>query len=225
MRILVVEDEKEIAQFLKVGLESEYFIVDIAEEGNQGLFLAQTNDYDLLILDNILPQKTGLQICRELRTNGNTIPILVLSIKSTMTTKVEFLNVGADDYLSKPFSFQELLARVNAILRRPLQNKNQVLTIGKLALDSSKHIVTYNAKEITLTRREFLLLECLMRNYPNVVSRGMIIETVWDMGINSFSNTIESHILSLRRKIDSLNKVKIIHTIPGIGYVIDVRNS
>ncbi|TSC89203.1 MAG: two-component system, OmpR family, copper resistance phosphate regulon response regulator CusR [Parcubacteria group bacterium Gr01-1014_3] len=218
MRILIVEDEKQIAQFLRAGLEAESFAVDVATDGERGSFLARTNDYDLIILDNILPKKTGLQVCQEVRKEGKSVPIIVLSVKSEVSTKVELLNSGADDYLSKPFSLEELMARVRALLRRPPKVEGDILQIADLVLDNKKQVVKRGAKEVYLTRKEFALLEYLLKNAGAVLSRGMIMEHVWNMSADPFSNTIESHILSLRRKIDTNVKKRLIHTIPGRGY-------
>lgn len=223
MRILVVEDEKEISHFLKVGLEAELFTVDIAEDGERGLFLAKTNEYDLLVLDNILPKKLGSDICRELRALKKSMPIVILSVRSDTATKVELLNAGADDYLIKPFSFEELIARVRALLRRPKQVESEIYELDDLKLDTKRHFVKRGNKEIYLTRKEFMLLEYLLRNKGLVLSRGMILEHVWDMDTDPFSNTIESHILSVRKKIDSKGRRKLIHTVPGRGYKIEVR--
>jgi len=223
MRILIIEDEKEIAEFLKKSLEAENYVVDIAYDGEKGSFLARTNDYDIILLDNIMPKKTGKQVCEEIRRDGKNVPILMISVKSEVTTKVDLLNAGADDYLTKPFSLDELLARIRALLRRPKKIETEILKIDDLVLDTSKHKVMRGDKEIYLTKKEFMLLKYLMKNVGIVLSRGMILEHVWDMSVDAFSNTIESHIRSLRRKIDLPGKKKLIHTIPGFGYKIDVK--
>ena len=220
MRILVVDDEKKILKFLKVSLEAEYFVVDTAEDGEKGSYLARINDYDLIILDNILPQKTGLQVCKDIRTKGKSTPILMLSVKSEVVSKVELLDAGADDYLTKPFSLEELLARIKALLRRPKQIEREILSIDDLRLDTKSYVVKCGKKEMYLTRKEFALLEYLMKNQDVVLSRGMILEHVWDMNADPFSNTIESHILSLRRKVEFNSKRKLIHTVSGRGYKI-----
>lgn len=222
MRILVVEDEKKISDFLKTALEAEVFVVDVVDDGKKGSFLARTNDYDLIVLDNILPSQSGIEVCREIRASGKTMPILMLSVKSDTTTKIDLLNAGADDYLTKPFSFEELLARIRALLRRPKTIEGEVLKIDDLALDTKKHLVQRGGKEIYLTRKEFMLLEYLLKNQGIVLSRGMIMEHVWDMDTDPFSNTIESHILSLRKKINYKGKKKFIQTVPGRGYKIDL---
>jgi DNA-binding response OmpR family regulator len=218
MRILIVEDEKKVREVLRKGLEADCFSVDEAVDGEKGLSLARINDYDLLVLDNLLPKKTGVEICQELRTAGKSMPILILSVKTETTTKVELLNAGADDYLIKPFSFAELLARIHALLRRPKQITSEVLTSSDLKLDSKQHMVKLADRDVYLTRKEFMLLEYLMRNPGVVLSRAMIMEHVWDMNTDPFSNTIESHILSLRRKIEHDGQPKFIQTVPGRGY-------
>ena len=223
MRILIIEDEKKIIDFLKKSLENECFVVDVAMDGEKGLYLAQTNNYNIIILDNVLPKKTGRQVCEEIRKDGKTVPIIMLSVKGETTTKVELLNAGADDYLTKPFSLEELLARIRALLRRPKQIESEVLKLDDLTLDTKRHLVKRGKKEVYLTRKEFMLLEYLMKNQGIVLSRGMILEHVWDMNADPFSNTIESHILSLRRKTDFKGTKKLIHTVPGRGYKIELR--
>jgi DNA-binding response OmpR family regulator len=218
MKILVVEDEKGIRDSIKASLEAEYFSVDVAEDGEAGSILARSNDYDLIVLDYILPKKLGLEICREIRTRQKAVPIIILSVISEPHKKVNLLNSGADDYLTKPFSFEELLARIRALLRRPQEIKSEILKIDDLVLNTTQHVVTLNGKEVYLTRKEFELLEYLMRNQGKVLSRGLLMEHVWDMNADPFSNTIETHILNLRRKIDLDAENKLIHTLPGSGY-------
>jgi two-component system, OmpR family, response regulator len=221
MRILVVEDDLKINDFLKMSLEAEYFAVDTAHEGDEGFYLGRTNEYDLIILDSMLPGKHGLEICKDLRELGITTPIIGLSVRSETVNKVGFLNAGADDYLTKPFSFEELMARIRALLRRPHGIHTDIIEIGTLELDTKKHIVKKNGKEVYLTRKEFLLLEYLMKNPGTALSRGMILEHVWDMNADPFSNTIETHIMTLRRKIDYEVSSRLIRTVPGVGYKID----
>jgi len=220
MRVLVVEDDKQIADFLKAGLEQECFAVDTAQDGARGAFLALTNDNDLIILDYMLPKKDGRQVCKLIREDGKTVPIIMLTVKSELPCKIDLLNLGADDYLTKPYSFEELLARIKALLRRPKQIESEVLRIDDLTLDAKRHLVKRGKKEIYLTRKQFMLLQCLMKNQGRVVSRGMIMEHVWDMEGDLFSNTIETHITTLRRKIESPKKRKLIQTVPGMGYKI-----
>lgn len=220
MRILIVEDDMKINDFLKTALESEYFVVDTASDGAQGLYLAKTNTYDVIVLDSMLPHVSGIEICRALRTDDIATPIIGLSVQSETANKISFLNGGADDYLTKPFSFAELIARIHAVLRRPRTLGSDTLTIGDITLDAKRHTVYKDETEVYLTRKEFLLLEYLMRNQGTVLSRGMILEHVWDMNADPFSNTIETHIMTLRKKLDNDPQVRIIHTVPGIGYRI-----
>jgi len=224
MRILIVEDEKEILDFLKKSLKNECYAVDVASDGEQGSYFARTNNYDLIILDNVMPKKTGLEVCQDIRKDGNPVPILVLSVKSETTTKVDLLNAGADDYLTKPFSIDELFARIKALLRRPKGMENERLRVDDLVLDFDKHTVQRGEKEIYLTRKEFTLLKYLMKNQGSVLSRSMIMEHVWDMSVDPFSNTIESHIVSLRKKVDLPGRKKLIHTVSGRGYKLDTQS-
>lgn len=163
MRVLVVEDEKDIRSFLKTSLAAEHFAVDTAEDGEKGSYLARINDYDVIILDNVLPKKTGLEICKDIRRSGKAVPIIMLSVKYRTKTKVDLLNAGADDYLIKPFSLDELLARIRALLRRPKQIQSEVLQIDDLILDTKKQTVTRAGKEIELTRKEFLSFSILKK--------------------------------------------------------------
>lgn len=220
MNILIIEDEEEISNSLKINLEAEYFIVDTASDGERGSFFARTNDYDLIILDNMLPKKEGLIVCKEIREMKKYTPIIILSANTELSTKIKLLNSGADDYITKPFSFEELLSRINVILRRPQEVICEILEVDDLFLNSKKHTVIRGGKNIKLTRKEFILLEYFMKNKDVVLSRGMIMEHVWEMDTDPFSNTIETHILNLRKKIESKGKQKIIHTIPCIGYKI-----
>ena len=218
MKLLVVDDEQKIRDFLKRSFEEECFVVDTAGNGLEGVQFALINEYDLVILDNQMPNYTGLEVCNLLREKGKKFPILILSVNSDTDIKVDMLNAGADDYLTKPFSFQELLARVHALLRRPRDMTDSIIKAYGITLDSRKHNVLKNGVPVSLTRKEFMLLEYLMRNRGNVLSRGLIMEHVWDMNADPFSNTIESHILNLRKKIDIKNREKFIKTIPGRGY-------
>jgi two-component system, OmpR family, response regulator len=221
MRMLIVEDEQEIREYLVQNFEKEGFIVDSSDNGEEGSYFARTNEYSILIIDHILPKKTGLEIIQEVREQEKTVPIIMLSVKSDTAHKIETFRAGVDDYVSKPFSFQELNARVKALLRRPYSIKNQIYQIDDLTIHSEKQEVTRNGRPIYLTRKEFLLLECLVKDTGKVLSRGVIMENVWDMSIDPFSNTLETHILNLRRKIGK-NSKKIIKTVPGRGYKIGV---
>lgn len=223
MRILIVEDQKEILDFLRQGLEEECFVVDAVQDGVLGAELACTNEYDLIILDNHLPGKMGMEICAEVRNANKRTPIIILSVESDIPKKIQLLNTGADDYLTKPFSFEELMARIRAIMRRPANFQEEIYQIEDLFVNVSKHVVVRGKRAIRLTRKEFMILEQLLRNKGNVVSRGLLIEHVWDMHGDIFSNTIETHILTLRRKVDRKTGKKLIHTIPGRGYKISER--
>ncbi|MDP2598789.1 MAG: response regulator transcription factor [Candidatus Liptonbacteria bacterium] len=223
MRILLIEDERGVIDFLKPGLEAEPFVIDVAEDGERGSYLARTNEYDAIILDNILPKKNGLMVCKEIRGAKKDMPILVLSVKSETVTKIEFLNAGADDYLIKPFSLEELRARIRALLRRPKEIQSEILALDDLVIDTRRCLVRRGKRDVHLTRKEFMLLEYLLKHKGVVLSRGMIMEHVWDMSVDPFSNTIESHILSLRKKIDFSGKRKLIRTVSGRGYKIDIQ--
>ncbi len=218
MRILIIEDNQDIRELLKIGLESEMFTVDTASDGESGSYIARTNDYDVILLDNALPKKTGLEVCREIRKAGKTVPIILISVKADPEEKTRLLNTGADDYVAKPFSFQELLARVRAVLRRPDKNLPDDLATGDLILNSRTHEVKRGETKIYLTRKEFSILELLLRHAGEVVSRGMIMEHVWDLDGNPFSSTIESHIFNLRKKIEKSRKERLIWNVPGRGY-------
>lgn len=220
MKLLLVDDQAEILSYLKKSFEEACFVVDTASDGEQGSYLARTNHYDLIILDNSMPLKNGEEVVREIRADGIGTAIIMLSVRSETSAKIGLLNLGVDDYVTKPFSFEELHARVNALLRRPNIIKQKILTTDDLILDTSKQIVTRGDKEIYLTKKEFMFLEYLLQNRGSVLSRSMILEHVWDMNADPFSNTIESHILSLRKKIDSNRENKLIVTIPGRGYKI-----
>lgn len=222
MKILIIEDEEQIVQFLKQSLEAEYFTVDVARDGDDGSHYAQINDYDLIILDLLLPKKDGVEILREVRAAGITTPVLILSVKNDVTGKIDLLNTGADDYLTKPFALGEVMARVRALLRRPHGIQGQTLSTGDLTIETRGCTVKRGDKDIYLTRKEFMLLHYMMQNQGAVLSRGMILEHVWDMNTDIFSNTIESHMLSLRKKIGDTGKQRLIQTIPGRGYKISV---
>ncbi len=221
MRILIIDDDKDVRDFVKVGLEAESFVVDEAADGEKGSYNARTNDYDLIILDLTLPKKDGYTVCKEIRGAGLSVPIIMLSVINNVQEKTRLLNSGADDYISKPFSFRELLARIRAILRRPQPLQQELLQSEDLIIDIGRQKVRRGDKEIYLTRKEFSLLEYLMRHQGRVVSRGMIMEHVWNADSDPFSNTIEAHILNVRKKINLGKKSKLIQTIPGRGYKID----
>ena len=219
MRILVIEDEKKIASFIKRGLKEEGHMVDVAYDGEEGYRLSGENDYDLILLDIMLPKRDGISLCRQLRDDGATMPILMLTAKDSVQDKVTGLDSGADDYLTKPFAFEELLARIRALMRKhsPLATKLQA---GDLVLDMLSHRVTRAGKEILLTMKEYALLEYLMRNAGTVVTRTMITEHVWDIDFDTSTNVIDVYINYLRNKIDSGQQKKLIHTVRGRGYLL-----
>lgn len=220
MRILLVEDEERIASFIARGLKESRYVVDVAKDGERGLFLAEVNDYDLLILDIMLPVRDGISLCRELRSKGCDLPILMLSAKDTADDKVRGLNFGADDYLAKPFVFKELLARVQALLRRHKPSQGTILKVSDLELNQLNHKVSRQGKEIELTSKEYILLEYLMLNAGKVLSRTMISEHVWHENFDSFTNVIDVFIKHLRNKIDKGFRKPLIHTIRGSGYCL-----
>ena len=223
MRILLIEDEKELRESLKKSLEAECFNIDTASDGERGSYLARTNDYDLILLDNMLPKKTGLEVCAEVRSRGKNMPIIMLTVQDEIPTKVSLLNAGADDYVTKPFSFEELSARIRAVLRRPQASLVEILNIKDLEINFNTHLVSRAGREIYLTKKEYELLIYLGRNQGRTVSRGMILEHVWDINADPFSNTLETHMLNLRRKVDAKFPLKLIHTIPGRGYKLDTQ--
>ncbi len=220
MRILLVEDEKRLAGFIQRGLKEEHFAVDVAHDGEKGIEMAQVNAYDLVILDLMLPEKDGLTICRELRARKIDVPILMLTAKSSAKDKALGLNTGADDYLGKPFEFEEFLARVNALLRRNRAEKTTLLKVADLELDQQTHKVKRAGKEIELTSREYALLEYLMLHGGQIVTRTMISEHVWDESFDTFTNVIDVYVNYLRNKIDKGFDKILIHTIRGTGYML-----
>jgi DNA-binding response OmpR family regulator len=220
VRLLIVDDEPLVRDLLTETLKREGFAVDAAEDGARGVYLALSNDYDCIVLDNRLPFKSGIEVVREIRAAEKDTPILMLSVLDDTRYKTDLLNAGADDYLAKPYSYGELLARIRALLRRGKVLTDDVLTVDDLVLDNKGNTVHRGKKEILLTHKEFSLLEYLMRNANAVLTRGMIMEHVWNMDIDPFSNTIESHIASLRKKIERHDRPKLIHTISRRGYKI-----
>jgi len=220
MRVLVIEDEKKIADFVKRGLKEEGYAVDVAYDGEQGLFLATTNDYDLILLDLMLPKIDGMAVCRAIKEKKAAAPVIMLTAKDTVHDKVAGLDAGADDYITKPFAFEELLARVRAILRKKGPLAAAKLQAGDLALDLLTHRVTRGPRQIELTAKEYSLLEYLMRNKNTIVTRTMISEHVWDIDFDTFTNVIDVYINYLRNKIDSDFDKKLIQTVRGSGYML-----
>jgi heavy metal response regulator len=220
MRILVVEDEKKVAEFISHGLAEEGYAVDVSYDGDQGYFLAATNEYDAILLDIMLPKMDGIKLCEMLRTEDIHTPILMLTAKDAIKDKVKGLDAGADDYLTKPFAFEELLARIRALLRKKSLHQGTRFQVDDLVLDTVTHRVTRADKEILLSVKEYALLEFLMRNADSVVTRAMIAEHVWDINFETFTNVIDVYISYLRNKIDKGQKTKLIHTVRGRGYVL-----
>jgi heavy metal response regulator len=220
VRILVVEDERKVASFIRKGLEEEGYAVDVAADGEEGLVLALTRVHDLIILDIRLPKMDGLRVLQALRHDSVTAPVLLLTVRATIEDKVLGLDAGADDYLTKPFAFQELVARVRALLRRRLEVEPTVLRIGDLTLDPARRTVSRGGEKIDLTPREFALLDYFMRNPGRVLTRTMITEHVWDYSFDTSTNVIDVYVNYLRRKIDAGRTPKLLHTVRGVGYVL-----
>jgi DNA-binding response OmpR family regulator len=218
MRILIVEDNKSLNQSLRMSLEEDGHGVDAAFDGNEGQYLAEITPYDAIILDIMLPGKNGLEVCRELRRQGNRTPVLMLTARDTIEDRVTGLDSGADDYLVKPFALPELRARLRALLRRDAPEKTGELKIGDLVLDPASHRVERCGKLIDLTSKEFALLEYFMRNPDRLITREMAEEHVWDYDFEGVSNVIDVYIRRLRRKIDDPFEPKLLETIRGSGY-------
>lgn len=219
MRLLVIEDEKKVARFIKKGLEEEGYAVDLAFDGEEGLAMVLDLVHDLIILDIGLPKIDGLQVLKKLRERKVPTPVLLLTVRATIEDKVLGLDSGADDYLTKPFAFQELLARIRALLRRKAEAGTPLLQVEELVLDPSRHLVTRGGERIDLTSKEFALLEYFMRNAGRVLTRAMISEHVWNYDFDTETNVIDVYVNYLRRKIDSGREKKLIHTVRGSGYV------
>ncbi|MDE2222831.1 MAG: response regulator transcription factor [Candidatus Omnitrophica bacterium] len=220
MRILVVEDEKSIASFLARGLKEEKFAVDVAYDGEEGMYLAEINAYDVMIFDIMLPKKDGIAMCQELRARKINTPILMLTARNAVEDKIDGLNSGADDYLTKPFSFGELLARLRVLLKRTTGNKTSVLKVDDLQLNQLTYEVQRDGRPIKLNTKEFMLLQYLMLNAGHVISRTMISEHVWNEEFDSMTNIIDVYIAYLRRKIDKGFRKKLIRTVRGAGYML-----
>ena len=220
MRILIIEDEKKVSSFIKKGMEEEYYTVDTAFDGKEGLRLASSEEYDLIIMDVMLPFLDGNVVTQELRKRGISIPILMLTVNDSIKDKVSGLDAGADDYLTKPFAFEELLARVRALLRRNEKAKSTKLSAGGIILDLESHRVVKNDIEITLTPKEYAILEYLMKNKNKVVSRTRLIEHTYDYHFDTETNIIDVYINKVRNKILDNSDNPIIRTIRGIGYII-----
>ena len=223
MRILLIEDDIAISRLLKEGLEDESYAVDVAHDGSEGYRTAVADEYDVIILDIMLPGMNGYEVCRALRNDGNKTPILMLTARDTERDIVEGLDTGADDYLAKPFSFDVLLARIRALLRRPNEKLEEILQVGDLKLDPSSKKVTRASQEINLTTKEYGVLEYLMRNKGKVLSKEQIISHVWDFDADVLPNNVELFIMFLRRKIDKPFKSKLIYTVSGFDYKLEEK--
>lgn len=224
MRILVVEDEPRMANVLAKGLREHSYAVDVVEDGDAALYQTAVNDYDVVVLDVLLPQRNGFDVCRELRRRGVTTPILMLTARAAVEDRLTGFNAGADDYLTKPFSFRELLARIHALLRRDSHLRPDVFEIHDLTVDSASHRVFRGDLEVQLTAKEYALLEYLARRKGQLVSRAEIAAHVWDDSFDPFSNTIEVYMNRLRKKIDGDRPTKLLHTRRGEGYILEPRN-
>jgi len=224
MRILIIEDNPKVAGFIKRGLQEEHYAVDLASDGEEGLFLAQNSEVDLIILDLLLPKQNGLEVLRALRKDRINTPVLILTAKDSPKDKVEGLDLGADDYLTKPFGFEELLARVRALIRRKNGLATNTLKLADLEMDLVKHKVTRGQKEIDLTNREYALLQYFLNHVGRIVTRTMLSSHVWEQDFDTSSNVIDVHIARLRRKIDDEFPEKLLRTIRGTGYILEATN-
>ena len=220
MKILVVEDEKKVSSFIKRGLEEEKYEVEIAGDGEEGLNMAMEKAFDLIVLDWMLPKRDGLSVVKELRSRNTMTPVLMLTAKDSVDDIVAGLDSGSDDYLTKPFAFAELLARVRALLRRSEMDRGAEIHFSDLRLDPVTHKVWRGEKEIDLTAKEYALLEYFMRNPNQVLTRTMIADHVWDYTFDSFTNIIDVYVNYLRKKIDRDADKKLIHTVRGVGYIL-----
>ena len=219
--MLIVEDETKSAAYLRKGLSEHGYVADIAENGEDGLYLASNSEYDLLILDVMLPQRDGWSVITELRRTGRQTPVLFLTARDSVPDRVKGLDLGADDYLVKPFAFSELLARIRTILRRGPGRRSEALRFAELELDPLSHKATRAGKRLELTPKEFLLLALFVRRAGEVLSRTLIAEQVWDMNFDSATNVVDVHVRRLRSKVDDPFEKKLIHTIRGVGYVLE----
>ncbi len=220
MRILVVEDDRKVAGFIEQGLREEGYAVDVAVDGEAATLSAHIHDYDIILLDVVLPKKNGFQVATELRREGRMMPILMLTSRDAVEDVVRGLDAGADDYLAKPFRFDELLARIRALVRRGGPERVDILTFGPLALDRLKHVATIDARPIDLTQKEFQLLEHFLMHPEEVVRRTTLLEKVWDMHFDPESNVVDVHVGNLRRKIEGAAGRQLLHTVRGVGFVL-----
>ncbi len=220
MRLLLVEDDEGIIRFLEKGLREAKYAVDVARDGDDALYKASLNEYDIIILDIMIPGRDGLEVCRELRDRGSKVPVIMLTARDDVRDRVLGLDVGADDYLTKPFQVSELLARLRALMRRGPALKSTVIEIGDLRIDTSAQTVNRSGRTVGLTAREYALIEYLARNANRVISRSELIEHVWNERYDSYSNVIDVHINHLRQKIDRESEQPLIQTRRGAGYIL-----
>lgn len=225
MRILLLEDEPKVSALVKRGLTAERYAVDITADGREGLEFAEAYPYDLILLDLMLPSISGTEVLQRIRRTNQYVPVLVLTARDSVDDKVKLFEIGADDYLTKPFAFAELLVRVKALLRRGPVNRSSTLRIGELELDRLTQQVKYQGKRIDLTAKEYSLLEYLMQNPDRVLSRNMIIEHVWDQSFDGITNIVDVYVRHLRSKIGEGTESRMIHTVRGTGYMIRSDNS
>jgi two-component system copper resistance phosphate regulon response regulator CusR len=221
MRLLVIEDEKKLAEFVASNLRAEGFTVDLSHDGAAGWQMASEANYDLIVLDLMLPRMSGTEVLKRLRKEGNTAAVLVLTARDATRDKVENFEAGADDYLTKPFELEELLVRVRALLRRPPTTRTHELRVADLELDRLSHQVRRGGKRIELTSKEYALLEYLATNAGRVLSRTMIVEHVWDQSFENLTNIVDVYVKHLRTKVDDPFTVKLIRTVRGVGYVLE----
>ncbi len=223
MKILIIEDDLNVANLISKGLSLESFLVEIASDGERGAFMAKTGGYALVILDYSLPKLNGNEVLQEIRREKPHLPVIMLTVKSEITSKEEAFSLGADDYLTKPFLLEELILRIKALLRRPVKIEQESLQIGNLRFNPGSGICKRGQKFIYLTKREACLLQYLFKHCGDVVTRGEILENVWNYEADPFSNSIETHIASLRKKIKNKNEPELIHTFPGRGYKLALK--
>ena len=223
MRILVVEDDADVARFLRRGLTEEAYAVDVVEDGDAAMEAAEVNPYDAIVLDFALPKANGLEVCRRIRESGSHVPILMLTARDTVDDKIAGLDAGADDYLAKPFAFGELLARLRALLRRGSVTLPSLVVAGPLEIDTRSHRVTIGTRSLTLTTKEYAVLEHLARNAGRIVAREELSEHVWGDDFDPFSNLIEVYINRLRRHIEKVTDRRLIHTVRGSGYMLEAK--
>lgn len=221
MKILIIDDDIEIANYIKNSLINNSHNVDLAIDGTKGSYMARTNNYDIIIIDYSLPDKNGITVCTEIRSSGSLASIIFISINQTLQNKVACLEAGGDDYITKPFALEELHARIKALNRRPRKIESNILIINDLELDTRRQTVKKGGEYIYLTRTEYNIFEYLFKNKGMIISRGMIMEHVWNAESDPFTNTVETHMANIRRKLNLKNKNELIRNIPGRGYMLE----